>query len=100
MTEPEQDAKILRFSGRRIRPTIHDVEQLRDFIESYAQNLEDDQIDGVGLILTTSKGTAHIDWMLLPGANKHALLSGTHLLGADLTASFKEDQEEDISDGN
>lgn len=90
-------SNIANFTGARHSPTIIDRQQLAEFIDFYTSNLEKNNVDGVGLIVTTSTGSIHVDWMLLAGANKHCLLSGTQLMVADLVKSFQNEVNDENS---
>lgn len=84
-------SNVTNFTGPRKSATVIDQQELAAFLKVQALAAETGLINGVGIITSTVDGTVDVDWMLVPGADKHFILSGTQLLASALIHSFEDE---------
>lgn len=78
------DSNITGFTGSRRGPTPQDRESLVEFAERLIEMARQDDCMGICVGVLVSDADIMVDWLLLPGGNRHEMTAAATLLQHNL----------------
>jgi len=80
---------VVGFSGRRVGPTVKDIEIMEEKLENLLKRVKEGKIGGIAYSYVSDdvEGMVGFDWLRMPGASTHELLASVQFLLTDITTS-------------
>lgn len=75
---------VTGFTGSRRGPTPQDRESLIQFVEAVVELARQDDCSGVCVGVLMGGDEIMVDWLLLPGGNRHDMISASTILQHNL----------------